>query len=339
MNDTPKVIALLPAHNEEEQIGAAIDALVAQSAAPDVILVILDNCTDGTERIARSYGGNVVWMHTVGNTDKKAGALNQALRLCKGFDYILDTDADAILGEHFVRNSLALMLADPTIGAVSAREGIKLYHNLSIKERLVYATVRYQRYLWDTMRMENPENTQVVVGPGAMLRTEAVFAIGGWDNHSLTEDNALSMDLRIHGWRTVLGKRCYVWSDSPLGLRELWRQRVRWSRGVEDYKSRPWSRATWRGKVEYGFHRFLLVWTAVMVAWTCVHLRSYNPLWLLPMAFIYAERVSRMRLFPKVHAADLVLALPPCEFATFLAWQATNLAALYQRLAGRQRNW
>ena len=333
------MIALLPAHNEEEQIGAAVDALIAQSVPPDVVLVVLDNCTDGTEEVVAGYGGSVVWMHTLDNPHKKAGALNQALRHCRGFDYILDTDADAILGEDFVMHSVELMEQDPRIGAVSAREGIKVYPHLSPRERVVYAAVRYQRYLWDTMRMENPENTQVVVGPGAMLRTTAVLDIGGWDNHSLTEDNALSMDLRIHGWRTVLGRRCYVWSDSPLGLRELWKQRVRWSRGVEDYNARPWSSATWRGKVEYGFHRLLLLWTVLMLTWTGAYLSAYNPLWLTPLAFLYLERLSRMRLFPNVHATDLVMALPPFEFITFCAWQATNLTALYQRVAGRDRNW
>ena len=45
------VIALVPAHNEEEQISATLDSLLAQTIPLDKILVILDNCTDSTEQI------------------------------------------------------------------------------------------------------------------------------------------------------------------------------------------------------------------------------------------------------------------------------------------------
>jgi poly-beta-1,6-N-acetyl-D-glucosamine synthase len=335
----PRVIALVPAHNEQEQIGASLDALVGQTQAPDLIVVILDNCTDDTERIARGYGASVEVMSTVDNPHKKAGALNQALSRCAGFDYILDTDADAVLDAHFVERSVEMLEADATIGAVSAREGIKSYVGLRRTERVVYAVVRYQRYLWDTMRMENPENTMVVVGPGAMLRAAAIQQLGGWDAASMTEDNALSLDLRLAGWRTVLGRRCYVWSDSPLGLPELWKQRVRWSRGAEDYRARPWSPATRRGKVEQHWQWFLLAWMLVMGSWTVVNHATYNPLWLTPMGLLYVERLTRMRLFPKVRVADFVVALPPVEIAVFLVWQATKITALYQRIAGRNRDW
>ena len=45
---------------------------------PDRVVVIADNCTDATVEVAREHGVEVV--ETVGNTEKKAGALNQQLR-------------------------------------------------------------------------------------------------------------------------------------------------------------------------------------------------------------------------------------------------------------------
>ena len=41
------------------------------------MVVVADNCTDDTADIARKNGAEV--FTTVGNTEKKAGALNQAL--------------------------------------------------------------------------------------------------------------------------------------------------------------------------------------------------------------------------------------------------------------------
>src|SRR3954451_13928967 len=68
------VTVLIPAHNEAASIGATLDSLRAQEPAPHRIVVIADNCTDDTAAIARRHGAEV--FITVGNSHKKAGALN-----------------------------------------------------------------------------------------------------------------------------------------------------------------------------------------------------------------------------------------------------------------------
>src|SRR5262245_49130427 len=73
------VVALIPAHNEEDQIEQAIRSLHEQSSTPDVLVVVADNCTDGTARVAEAAGAYV--FESVGNRHKKAGALNQVLGL------------------------------------------------------------------------------------------------------------------------------------------------------------------------------------------------------------------------------------------------------------------
>jgi cellulose synthase/poly-beta-1,6-N-acetylglucosamine synthase-like glycosyltransferase len=313
---------------------------MGQTRAIDRIVVIADNCTDATEHIAKRYGAEVY--KTEGNTAKKAGALNQALHLAKGYDFILDTDADSIVDRHFVERSLALMEANSTVGAVSAREGMRPLQPKHLGQRLVYAVVRYQRYLWDSMRMEHPQDTTVVVGPAALLRTKALLEIGGWDNDSLTEDLALSLDLRQAGWRTVLGTRCYVWSDSPLDIRGLFSQRVRWSRGYEDTGKRPWSYATASAKMEIFMQRVLLLWLLLWVFGMATGIARgvpLNPVWLLPMGIVMADRLSRLRFFPKVHASDVLLTLPPLELAVFACWQLTVVSAHIQGYLKMERNW
>ena len=70
-------MALLPAHDEEASLPAALASLAAQTRRPDRVVVVADNCTDRTEDVARAAGAEV--FRTVGNTHKKAGALNQVL--------------------------------------------------------------------------------------------------------------------------------------------------------------------------------------------------------------------------------------------------------------------
>jgi poly-beta-1,6-N-acetyl-D-glucosamine synthase len=340
----PTTIALVPAHNEQEQLPATLDALLAQTLPLDAILVILDNCTDGTEAIAARYSREhpaVDYFATVGNPHKKAGALNQAIPFCQGYDYVLDTDADAILDSRFSERAVAEMEADPRIGAMSAREGIKDYPDMTLGRRLIYRAVRYQRYLWDTLRMENPGDCMVVVGPGAMIRTAALNDVGGWDNSSLTEDNALSLDLREHGWRTVLGTECFVWSDSPLNLGELWSQRVRWSRGVEDYAKRPWSAATWKGKLLHKYQWLVLVWVALAIPYDVLAIQAGVFRWwfLLPLVAVYFDRVNRLRFFPSFKPLDLLFAFTLAEVAMLTYWQATVLTGTWQRIRKAERRW
>jgi cellulose synthase/poly-beta-1,6-N-acetylglucosamine synthase-like glycosyltransferase len=72
-----RVVALIPAHDEAATIATTLQALRRQTRPPDRIVVIADNCSDDTAGIARAHGAEV--FATVGNTEKKAGALNQAL--------------------------------------------------------------------------------------------------------------------------------------------------------------------------------------------------------------------------------------------------------------------
>jgi hypothetical protein len=97
------ITVLIPAHNEEVSLPGTIASLVGQSHPPERIIVVADNCTDGTESVARAHNAEV--FVTVGNADKKAGALNQALRRLLGNlgdnDIVMCIDADTVLDEGF----------------------------------------------------------------------------------------------------------------------------------------------------------------------------------------------------------------------------------------------
>ena len=61
----PFVIALVPAHNEENRISNTIDSLLQQSRPPDEIIVIADNCTDNTVILSLAKGVNVFKQKTI----------------------------------------------------------------------------------------------------------------------------------------------------------------------------------------------------------------------------------------------------------------------------------
>ena len=61
---------LIPAHNEESGLGATLAALQPQLDADDVIVVVADNCSDGTAEIARQAGCVVLERSDANNRGK-----------------------------------------------------------------------------------------------------------------------------------------------------------------------------------------------------------------------------------------------------------------------------
>lgn len=145
----PRVTAVLPAHNEEATLARTIDSLRAQTRPVDRILVVSDNSTDATVQVGAEMGVEI--FETVGNTARKAGALNQALhqRFRRRGDRrtrqepvlvdrrrgdrrqtgspasdrvtgVLCVDADGVLAPGFLSRALAELQARPEVGAVGA---------------------------------------------------------------------------------------------------------------------------------------------------------------------------------------------------------------------------
>src|SRR4051812_36673578 len=119
-----RIIALVPAHNEEASIGATIKALLAQTRQPDEIIIVADNCTDQTFERANAFRhhGNLRVVRSEGNTHKKSGAMNWAwLTFCQGADLMITLDADTELAPNAVKDWASEMDEDPKLGGSSSK--------------------------------------------------------------------------------------------------------------------------------------------------------------------------------------------------------------------------
>jgi len=70
--------------------------------------------------------------------------------------------------------------------------------------------------------------------PGAIgaFRRAALAAAGGVSADTLAEDTDLTMALCRSSWRVVYAPGAIAWTEAPSSLRQLWRQRYRWSYGT-----------------------------------------------------------------------------------------------------------
>jgi len=240
------VLVLVPAHNEADRIEGTLSALWQQTRRPDRVVVVADNCTDDTAGLALACGAEV--LTSSGNTDKKAGALNQALaRLLPGLDardQVLVVDADSQLSPRFVEIARRALLSDPGIGAVG---GIFLGETgggvLGALQRNEY--YRYQRQI-----RRRYGDALVLTGTATLHRVDVLRALvaergAAYDRTALTEDNEITLAIKSRGLRCVSPAGCLVETEVMPTWRDLWNQRLRWQRGaLENLATYGWSRVT-----------------------------------------------------------------------------------------------
>ena len=132
---TAQIVVILPAHNEQDYIGATIEGIQAQTRPADRIIVVPNNCRDDDETavIAAKYNGvEVIELH--GITGRKAGALNAALDVVlpdmADDDLVVCMDADTIIHPDLLANASAHFRLEPRLGAVSSNHLIKRHGTL-----------------------------------------------------------------------------------------------------------------------------------------------------------------------------------------------------------------
>lgn len=260
--DEPRVVVVIPAHNEEDQLPAMLESVRTQSRAPDSVVVVADNCSDRTAVVARAAAVDV--LETVSNSGRKAGALNQAWShlapSLRDDDLVLVMDADTVLCDTFVESAVRHHAATSDIGGVGGcfygreiSEGVGLGRYLGLLQRLEYA--RYHRSI-----ARRKGITTVLSGTATMFRARTLRRLVEdrgflYDTSTLVEDYEITLALRHRGFRVISPKECVVHTEVMPTITKLWRQRIRWQRGtLDELRKYGFSRIT---AVEYG-RQFLM---------------------------------------------------------------------------------
>ncbi|CAM5743390.1 hypothetical protein SALBM311S_01165 [Streptomyces alboniger] len=346
----PRLAALIPAHNEQDRIAAAIQGLWDQTRRPDLVVVVADNCTDDTAAIAEAYGAQV--FYTQGNAHRKAGALNQAvawiLPHLDDLDLLLVQDADTVLDPTFAETALATV--NRKVGAVGGvfygEPGGGL---LGLLQRM-----EFHRYAWELERTGG--KAQVLTGTGTMFRARVLRevraarrdgVIGGGSSYyslaSLTEDDEMTKAVKTLGYRTMSPAGCAVTTEVMPTLGKLWHQRLRWQRGaLENLRDYGWTRVTARYFAQqflmgFGALSFLVYLTFVATYTTLYGWPGFSPFWsAIGLIFMVEKTVSVRRAGPR---AILVAALMIPEMLYDLFQHAVYFSSLWGLLRRSEEKW
>ena len=344
--------ALIPAHNEEALIGATIRSLMNQDRKPDRVIVVADNCSDGTVRVAKSLGVEV--FETVKNVDKKAGALNQALGVLLPSmgenDTVMIMDADTVLRQGFLASAVKHFSDDRGLSAIGGlffgedRPG--LIAQIQKNE--------YTRYSREINRRKG--RVFVLTGTASIFRARSLRTVAEerenllpgrkgqvYDTHALTEDNELTLALKSLGALMMSPPECMVETELMPSLPMLWRQRLRWERGamenIATYGITSTTARYWSQQLGLAYSVFAL-WTyflLIVLQLVSSDTWVWYPFWILMGAVFIAEKVWTVRNAgwkARLLASTLVVELIYDTFLGIVFVKGTIDMAL-----GRQANW
>ncbi len=224
----PKVVVLIPAHNESIVIAETIKSILPQLLNEDRLVVVADNCIDDTALIAKNLGADVI--ERTSQSDRGKG-------------FALD------FGLQHVRNK-------PTDVVVIIDADCRVFPN-SI-ENLAYACVKYQRpiqslnlmfagpnptlkamvaqFAWLVKNKVRPLGLKALGMPCQLMGTGMAFL---WDDiiysklasGHIVEDMKLGIDFARARKAPMFLQEALVTSVFPLTVEATKSQRTRWEHG------------------------------------------------------------------------------------------------------------
>ena len=325
------VTVLIPAHNEAACIADTIASLRSQSHQPARIVVVADNCTDDTVAIARGMGVDV--FETVGNTRKKAGALNQALPAVLADrgdnDTVMIMDADTTLDQGFLATAVRRLSDDRALMAV----GGLFYGEEETGLIGQFQRNEYFRYAREISRRRG--RVFVLTGTASIFRPRALRTVAAerglsipgvpgdfYDTLALTEDNELTLAIKSLGGLMISPDQCTVVTEVMQTWRALWAQRLRWQRGAVEnlgsYGLRPSVMRYWAQQLGIGYGVVAIAAYLLLVVLMVLALNQWVwfPFWIVVGLVFVLERVVtvwrggwRARLLAATLFPELVYAM------------------------------
>jgi cellulose synthase/poly-beta-1,6-N-acetylglucosamine synthase-like glycosyltransferase len=244
----PAVSLAIPAYNEEDNIVETLENVVGLDYPKEKlsIIVIDDGSRDRTLERAREYAAEMRKKHNFRSfvvlTQKNKGkfaALNNALKRVDT-EYFATLDADSIPRPDALKKIMACF--EEGVGAVSPV--LKVYkpkNTLQMMQWFEYSVNHFYKSV-----IAKLDAIHVTPGPLSVYRTDVVKSLRGFREAHKTEDMEVAMRIQKENFRIVQCNDAFVYTKAPARLRELYRQRHRWSYGtfknLLDYRSMIFNR-------------------------------------------------------------------------------------------------
>lgn len=244
----PLVSIVIPAYNEEKVVANCIDSILASDYSNFEVILVDDGSRDGTLAVMRRYEA-VPRVRVVAKPNGgKASALNAGYELAKG-EIIFFVDADGIFMPDTIRKMLEgftsakvgavcgndspvnldrlqtrLMVLQNHVGTAFVRRALALLNCLPIVSGNIGA---FRRSVLEQTDPSGGESFGKEVGRIWEARQGGPFREG-----FIGEDLELTWRVHRAGYRVNFAPHALVMAEVASTINSLWKQRVRWARGL-----------------------------------------------------------------------------------------------------------
>lgn len=373
-----RMLVIVPAHDEEDGIADTLLEIVSQSRRPDKVVVVADNCTDGTEAVVRKFMRKhpiVELMTTRHNKDRKVGALNQAwLLYSPGFDLVACIDADTVLWKDVLaeleeelvpRTRCAGVMAKYTFDQDWVPPQLRYSKEPSRGQEAVENTrmpwfvrqlVRAQRLeftSWNLDQLRRGRRTYVLGGQATLFRQEALLkaahfnnGYGPWNVDTDVEDMELTWRFQVLQLETLVSRSARAYAGAMYTRKSLWAQRRKWDEGMArlllKYKLRKNTVYPWVRQIKMAFDLAVrLMFVLMFTISISMHSYVWSWLWLVPPALSIVLNLKVAQKMPKRTVADVIFALLYFPAELYLWFRLAVFTASWgAALMGSQKdNW
>ena len=224
-----RFVFIVPAHNEEIGIADTVHSLlnVCYPRTLFDVVVVADNCSDGTAEKANATGVECLVRHDL-NLRGKGYALRHAFTelLPRGYDALIVIDADSIVSTNF------LSVLNTRLG--QGAKVIQAFYGLSNPEASILTYLFQVGNLLENKLFWEPKQVlglPIVLRCNGMCFAREVLDKYPWNAFSIVEDTEYGLVLSKNGIHIDFASDIGVYARQPETLGQAFAQRVRWASG------------------------------------------------------------------------------------------------------------
>lgn len=226
--ENPLVSVIIPAYNEGIVLANCVNSVLASDYRRVEVVIVDDGSTDDTWQVMNMLAARDgrIRVYQQANAGKGA-ALNHGIRESRGH-VLMFVDADGVFSRDTITEML-LGMDHERVGAVCGDDRpVNLDRPLTqMLAMFSHAGCSLVRRALGMMRV-----LPIVSGNIGAFPRRVIEEIGGFNEHTLGEDLELTWRIYRAGYHVRFRPQAVVHAESPSTLRALWRQRVRWARGL-----------------------------------------------------------------------------------------------------------
>ncbi len=225
---SPKVSIVVAAYNEEKVICKTVNSLLQSDYENLEVIVVNDGSKDNTSTVVEEAYKDCENVRLINKANGgKSSAVNRGFMDASGeivvvldADTIISKDAISLLVRHFIDENVAAVSGNVKVGNVS--------NIWTTWQHVEYVTgLNLERRAFDALNC-------ITVVPGAIgaWRKELVAKAGYYKEDTLAEDADITLTFLRQGYKIVYEEGAKAFTEAPVDLKSLLKQRVRWSYGT-----------------------------------------------------------------------------------------------------------